>query len=267
MKCGFIGLGSQGAPMARRMLDAGFAVTLWARRPASLAAFADTNAKTADSVAELGAGAEHVGICVVDDAGVREVAAALIPAMCHGSRIAIHATVHPETCILLAEQARSRGIQLLDAPVSGGEPAAKAGALTVMVGGSADAFAAAKPVFASFGRLIVHLGDVGAGQKAKLINNALMAAHMSLAHHALRIGSKLQLDRAALVELVKSSSGRSFGFETHARLPTPQAFAHGGALLAKDVRLLDALLTQDPDVAAIRDTALPFLIATQNEPP
>lgn len=266
MRCGFIGLGSQGAPMARRMLQAGFEVTLWARRPASLAPFADTKAQSAGSVAELGAQAEHVGICVVDDAGVREVAAALIPAMRRGSRIAIHATVHPDTCIQLAEQAQARGIQLLDAPVSGGEPAAKAGALTVMVGGAADAFALAKPIFESFGRLIVHLGEVGAGQKAKLINNALMAAHMSLAHHALKIGAKLQLDRAALVELVKGSSGRSFGFETHARLPTPQAFAHGGALLAKDVRLLDALLAADPDVAAIRDVTLPFLHATQSKP-
>ena len=266
IKCGFIGLGSQGAPIARRMLDGGFDVMLWARRPASLAAFADTNAKTASSVAELGAQAEHVGICVVDDAGVREVAAMLIPAMRLGTRIVIHSTVHPDTCIQLAERARSRGIELLDAPVSGGEPAAKAGALTVMAGGAGDAFAAAKPVFESFGRLIVHLGDVGAGQKAKLINNALMAAHMALAQHALQIGAKLQLDRVALVELIKGSSGRSFGFETQARLPTPQAFAHGGSLLAKDVRLLDALLAQDPDVAAIRDAAVPFLNATQNKP-
>jgi 3-hydroxyisobutyrate dehydrogenase len=89
---------------------------------------------------------------------------------------------------------------------------------------------------------------------------------MALAHHALKIGSKLELDRAALIELVKGSSGRSFGFETRARLPTPQAFAHGGALLAKDVRLLDALLAADPDVAAIRDMTVPFLNATQSKP-
>jgi 3-hydroxyisobutyrate dehydrogenase len=134
----------------------------------------------------------------------------------------------------------------------------------VMVGGDADAFAAARPVFESFGKLVVHLGEVGAGQKAKLINNALMVAHMALAHHALQLGSRFQLDRTALVELIKSSSGRSFGFETYARLPTPQAFAHGGALLAKDVRLLDALRTADPDVAAIRDLAVPFLSLIQS---
>jgi 3-hydroxyisobutyrate dehydrogenase len=266
IQCGFIGLGSQGAPIARRMLDAGFEVTLWARRPASLTSFSDSKAKNAATVAELGAQAEHVGICVVDDDGVREIGAALIPSMRRGSRIAIHSTVHPDTCTQLAEQARSRGIQLLDAPVSGGEPAAKAGVLTVMVGGDADAFAAARPVFESFGKLIVHLGKVGAGQKAKLINNALMAAHMALAHHGLQLASKLQLDRAALVELIKNSSGRSFGFETYARLPTPQAFGHGGALLAKDVRLLGALQAADPDVAAIADLVVPFLNLIQNTP-
>jgi 3-hydroxyisobutyrate dehydrogenase len=265
MKCGFIGLGSQGAPIARRMVGAGFDVTLWARRPVSLASFADTKAKTAASVAELGAQAEHVGICVVDDTGVREVCAMLIPAMREGSRIAIHSTVHPDTCIQLADQAGARGIRLLDAPVSGGEPAARVGALTVMVGGDADAFAAARPVFESFGKIILHLGNIGAGQQAKLINNALMAAHMALAHHALRVGATLGLDRAALVELIKASSGRSFGFETYARLPTPLAFAHGGALLAKDVRLLGELRGIDASSAPIRDLAIPFLNLVQNK--
>ncbi len=263
MKCGFIGLGSQGAPMARRMIGAGFDTTLWARRAEALAQFAD--AKHAASVADLGAQVEHVGICVVDDAGVREICTALIPAMRAGSRIAIHSTVHPDTCTQLAEQAAARGVKVLDAPVSGGEPAAKAGALTVMVGGDADAFAAAKPVFESFGKLIVHLGGVGAGQHAKLINNNLMAAHMALAHHALAASAKLNLDRAALVELVKASSGRSFGFETYARMPTPQAFAHGGALLAKDVRLLGETLANDADANAIRDIAIPFLNLVQNK--
>lgn len=255
MKCGFIGLGSQGAPMARRMIDAGFDVTLWARRAEALAPFADV--KSAVSVSALGAEAEHVGICVVDDAGVRGICGELIPAMKAGSRIAIHSTVHPDTCTALAAQAVMRGIQILDAPVSGGEPAAKAGALTVMVGGDAAAFEAAKPVFESFGKLIVRLGGVGAGQQAKLINNALMAAHMALAHHAFEAGEKLNLDRAALSDLIKASSGRSFGFETYARLPTPQAFAHGGALLAKDVRLLGEML--GADAKPIADVAMPFL--------
>jgi 3-hydroxyisobutyrate dehydrogenase len=265
MQCGFIGLGSQGAPMARRMIEAGFDVTLWARRQESLNPYRETRARIAADIAELGARCDHVGLCVLDDAGVREIGAQLIPVMRPGSRIIIHSTVLPDTCTQLAAQAGARGIQLLDAPVSGGEPAARAGALTVMVGGDAGTFANAKPVFESFAKLIVHLGAVGAGQKAKLINNALMAAHMALAHHALQLGGKLQLDRSALAQLISHSSGRSFGFETYARLPTPQAFAHGGALLAKDVRLLGALQTADADAAAIGNVATPFLTATQHK--
>ena len=119
--------------------------------------------------------------------------------------------------------------------------------------------AAARPVFETFGELIVHLGGVGAGQMAKLINNALMAANMAVAHYALTAASALGLDRAALVELVKVSSGRSYGFEVYARLPTPSAFAHGAKLLAKDVRLLGEVLGDDPSFAAFRDVAAPFL--------
>lgn len=264
MKCGFIGLGSQGAPMAQRMIDAGFGVTLWARRADALEAFAKTQAKIAPSIAALGADADHVGICVVDDAGVREVCAALIPAMRAGSRIAIHSTIHPDTCIALAKEAAARGIALVDAPVSGGAPAALAGALTIMVGGDAEAVAAAKPVFESFGKLIVHLGDVGAGQNAKLINNALMAAHMALAYQATTIADELKLDPAAFRELIKASSGRSFGFETFARLPSPQVFAHGGALLAKDVRLLNETTRGSAAAGVLRDVAAPFLDLAQS---
>lgn len=266
MKCGFIGLGSQGGPMARRMIDAGYDVALWARRADALAPYADTNAKTATSVEDLGAGAEHVGVCVVDDAGVLDVCGKLIGSMRPGSRIAIHSTVHPDTCVALAKDAAARGIALLDAPVSGGGPGAAAGTLTIMVGGEAEAVAAAKPVFETFGKLIVHLGGVGAGQRAKLVNNALMAAHMALAHHALGAGAALNVDRAALVELIKASSGRSFGFEVYARLPNPQAFAHGAALLAKDVRLLGETLSGDVHAGAIRDIATPFLNLVENKP-
>jgi len=128
-----------------------------------------------------------------------------------------------------------------------------------MVGGDAQAVAAARPVFETFAGLIVHLGGVGAGQMAKLVNNALMAAHLALAHHALAAGSALGIDRAALIELVKASSGRSFGFEVYARLPEPSAFAHGAKLLAKDVGLLGEALGADPSFAAFRDLATPFL--------
>jgi len=143
--------------------------------------------------------------------------------------------------------------------VSGGGPGAAAGTLTVMVGGDAEAVAAAHPIFATFAGLIIRLGGVGAGQTAKLVNNALMAAHLAMAHHAMAAGAALGLDRAALADIVKVSSGRSYGFEVYARLPSPSAFAHGAKLLAKDVRLLGEVLGEDASFTAFRDVAEPFL--------
>lgn len=266
IKCGFIGLGSQGAPMARRMIDAGLPTVLWARRETSLDPYRETAATFAATVAELGAQVDHVGVCVVDDDDVRQVCDQLIPAMRPGALIAIHSTIHPQTCQALEAQAKARGLKLLDAPVSGGEPAAKAGTLTVMVGGDAEAFAAAKPVFESFGRLIVRLGEVGAGQNAKLINNALLAAHLGLAHAAFSAGDKLGLNRRTLAELLQNSSGRSMGVEVYARMPRPGAFLHGANLLSKDVRLLGEVLgRQDPAFTPIRDTAEPFVALVQSD--
>src|SRR5580704_12157533 len=118
-KIGFIGLGSQGGPMARRIVESGYPLVLWARRAEALAPFADTAAETASSVADLAGRAEHVGVCVVDDAGVEQVCDELIPAMGRGGRIAIHSTVHPKTVVELARRAAARGLALIDAPVSG----------------------------------------------------------------------------------------------------------------------------------------------------
>ena len=252
---GFIGLGSQGGPMARRIAEAGYPLLLWARRRESLEAHADTSARIADSIAELGAQCDLVGVCVVDDAGVGQVCDALIPAMRPGSRIAIHSTIHPDTCVALAAQAAERGIGLIDAPVSGGGSGAAAGTLTVMCGGAQADFEAAKPVFAAFGGLIVLLGGVGAGQKAKLVNNALMAANMGLAHAALASGEALGIDRAALTALVKASSGRSFGFEVFARLPQPLGPWPGAPLLRKDVGLLVDAAPGSADAEALARAA------------
>ena len=262
---GFIGLGSQGGPMARRIVESGYPLLLWARRADSLEPFKDTPAQTFASISEVGARADHVGVCVVDDAGVRQVCGELIPAMRPGSRIAIHSTVHPNTVIELAEQAAARGIATIDSPVSGGGPGAASRTLTVMMGGDEEAIAAARPIFETFGGLIVRVGGVGAGQMAKLINNALMAAHVAMAHYGLAGGAALGLDRAALSQIVKSSSGRSYGFEVYSRLANPAAFGHGAKLLAKDVRLLGEILGADPSFAPFRDVTAPFLELAQRQ--
>lgn len=265
IQTGFIGLGSQGGPMAERMLASGFPLTVWARRPEALEPFVGQGASAASSVAELGAACDHVGLCVVDDAGVAQVCEQLIPAMRPGSLLALHSTILPESCEALEARCAERGIAFVDAPVSGGGMAAAAGTLTVMCGASEAAFEQAKPVFEAFAGLLVRLGPAGSGQRAKIVNNTLMAANMGLAHCALAAGAALGIDRQALAELVKASSGRSFGFEVYARLPTPAAFAQGAPLLTKDTRLLGTILPESDDASALIEAARPFLEAATGE--
>ncbi|EJL31138.1 NAD(P)-dependent oxidoreductase [Novosphingobium sp. AP12] len=259
IRTGFIGIGSQGGPMAHRML-ARFPLTVWARRPEAAAAFAEAGAEVAGSVEELGAACDHVGLCVVNDADVLDICAKLVPAMKSGSLLALHSTVLPETAEAVERLCAARGVAMVDAPVSGGSPGAQAGTMTVMCGGSAEAFEQAQPVFESFGKLIVLLGPVGAGQKAKIVNNALMAANMGLAQAALQAGEALGVERRALAELVNASSGRSFGFEVYARVPEPRAFEHGARMLLKDTDLLAAILPGSPDTQLLETSAKSFLL-------
>lgn len=265
-RCGFIGLGSQGAPMAERMIAAGFPTVLWARRPESLERFANSGATFASSIAELAESVDHVGICVMADDDVREVCDILIPALSAGATIAVHSTVHPETVREVARKALAQDIHVIDAPVSGGEPGAKAGTLTVMLGGPANVVEKLRPIFSSFGALMPHLGEVGAGQNAKLVNNALLAANMAVADHALAAAAALKIDQASILELLSQSSGRSFGLEVRGRMPAPQAFNHGGMLLMKDLKLLCSVLDDGAGAAGLWDAAGPFLTACTSQP-
>jgi 3-hydroxyisobutyrate dehydrogenase len=123
MRVGYIGLGSQGAPMARRIIGAGYETTLWARRAATLEPFEGLGATFAETPAELAAASDLVCLCVVNDADVEQVIDDLLPALAPGSVIAVQSTVRPETCVALAARARERDITVIDAPVSGGAPA------------------------------------------------------------------------------------------------------------------------------------------------
>jgi 3-hydroxyisobutyrate dehydrogenase-like beta-hydroxyacid dehydrogenase len=255
---GFIGLGNQGAPIAHRIVDAGLPLMVWARRAEVLEAYVAKGATAAASIAELGAACGHVGICVVTDADVVDVCDLLIPVMRAGSCIAIHSTILPATCITLAERCATRGIALIDAPVSGGAARAALGTLTVMCGGDLATFEAARPVFETFGKEIVLLGPVGAGQCAKIVNNTLLAANIAMAQAALDAGEVMGLDRGALARTIRASSGYSFGVEVCASTPRPADFL-GGALLVKDVGLLEAALPDHAGVAALSGAARPYL--------
>lgn len=254
-KCGFIGLGSQGAPIARRIIDAGYPTVLWARKADTLVPFRDTSATCMASIEELAAVADHVGICVIDDQAVREICDRLIPAMRSGALLAIHSTTLPDTCQAVGQQAAAHGILFVEAPVSGGAPAAEAGALTIMAGGSAEAVKAARPIFQAFASRIVHLGEVGTGQVAKLVNNSLMAANMGLAHSAITLGAELGLDRTALAELLNASSGRSYGLEVYTRMSGSGTFTHGQSLFGKVELLAQVAGPDHPAIKALRSAA------------
>jgi 3-hydroxyisobutyrate dehydrogenase-like beta-hydroxyacid dehydrogenase len=245
-RVGFIGLGSQGAPMARRIIDAGYPVTLWARRPASLEPFAGTAADVAASPAELAAVSDLVCICVVNDADVAEVLAGergVLAGLRAGGVIAVHSTIHPDTCRRLADQAAARGTSLIDAPVSGGGMAAAGGHLLVMAGGEPDAVELCRPVFATYADPVVHLGPVGAGQVTKLLNNVLFTANLATAASVLALGQALDVDPLRLADVVSHGSGSSFalGRITSAGGTLDRIASHAGPLLQKDVRLVAGL--------------------------
>jgi 3-hydroxyisobutyrate dehydrogenase len=259
-RVGFIGLGSQGGPMARRIIEAGYPVTLWARRPATLEPFADTAAKTADSPAELAAASDLVCVCVRDDVDTEEVVDAVLGGLAAGGVIAVHSTVHPDTCRRLAERAQASGVALIDAPVSGGAPAAEAGRLLVMVGGDEESVEFCRPVFASYGDPIAHLGPVGAGQVTKLLNNAAFTAHLGVAVSLLTLGRSLGVDQRRLADVISHGSGNSFALERVASAGGTLARIgeHAGHLLRKDVKLIaDLAATATAPADAERGTSEP----------
>ncbi len=236
---GFVGLGMQGAPMARRILAAGYPMVFHARWPEVVEEFTSLGGTAVASSAEVGAAADVVGVCVLDDAQVREVVSGpegLLSTMTAGV-VLVHTTATPATCIELAARAAARGVVLADAAVSGGPYVAEAGARVVMFGGDASTFAEVEPILATFGSTVRRLGPVGSGQVAKLVNNLVFTAHLGVAGEAFRIARGLGLDGAALADTLVHGSGGSRALEIVAGVGSVEALGDAaGELLAKDVR-------------------------------
>ncbi len=260
VQVGFVGLGSQGGPMARRIIDAGIPTTLWARRPASLEPYQDTAAAYADSPSDLGVASDVLCVCVVDDASVDEVLrgpSGALEWMGDGSIVIIHSTVHPATCLRLQDDYPN--LHIIDAPVSGGGHKAAEGELLVMVGGSAEIVERCRPVLDTFGDPVLHLGPLGAGQEAKVLNNTVFAAQLALATEVFALAARRGLDQQALATILSSGSGRSYAAEVVAgggfdlEVLGPLA----GELLAKDVGILvDRVDIGDTALLAAADQAL-----------
>ena len=241
MRVGFVGLGSQGGPMAERIVAAGYPTTVWARRPAALGVFVEAGAKQARSLVELGAASDMLCVCVVDDAGVDDVLRGpngALSALQPGAIVVVHSTVHPGTCVRLAHD--HPHLHVVDAPVSGGGFKAAARELLVMAGGDPAIVERCRPVFETYGNPVVHLGPLGAGLEAKLLNNALFAAQLALAAEVYARAHSRGLDQAAMAAALAVGSGRSYSAELVAGMGFGLGNLAGAtaALLAKDVGIV-----------------------------
>jgi 3-hydroxyisobutyrate dehydrogenase-like beta-hydroxyacid dehydrogenase len=209
---GFIGLGQIGAPMAARLTGWPGGLIVHDARPDAMAPLAGAGARTARSVAEVAAAAEIISVMVRDDNQVRDVVRAAVPAA--GGRpviIAVHATIGPDTAAELAEEVAGTGAEVVDAPVSGGFMGAQSGRLAVMFGGSRAAYERCREPFGCWADLIMHMGPVGAGTRAKLARNLLHFAAFTAAAEAQRLAQAAGIDLRKLARVVRHSDAVTGG--------------------------------------------------------
>ncbi|MGP1396148.1 MAG: 3-hydroxyisobutyrate dehydrogenase [Inquilinaceae bacterium] len=245
----FVGLGNMGRPMARNLVSAGHDVVGFDVTRGNLdAAAADgvraaTTLKAAVTDAEivvtmLPAG-RHVRGVYLDEGGVLEAAPP-------GALLIDSSTIDIATARDVGKAARAAGRAMVDAPVSGGVAAADGGTLTFMVGGSDEAFGRARPVLAAMGKTIVHAGDAGSGQAAKICNNMILGISMIAVCEAFGLADRLGLDRQKLFDISSQSSGQCWSLTSYCPVPGPvpttpanrdyrPGFA--AAMMLKDLRL------------------------------
>lgn len=213
MKIAFIGLGNMGAPMATNLVAAGHDLHVFDLSAEAMRALGEAGASVAASAAAAVEGAAVVISMLPAGAHVkglylgRDGAPGLLASLDAETLIIDASTIAPEDARVVAAAAAERGLDYLDAPVSGGVGGAKAGTLTFIVGGSEAGFAKARPVLEGMGKNIFHAGAVGAGQVAKICNNMLLGILMSGTAEALALGVENGLDPAVLSEIMRQSSG------------------------------------------------------------
>lgn len=212
-RVGFIGLGRMGKPMAVNLLQAGFRLVVHDSRQQPVLELANLGAKIASSPREAAEDVDLVGIVVVDDAQVEEVLLGdrgVLQGARDGTIIAIHSTVYPQTVKKMAKPAAAKGVQVIDAPVSGGEAGAREKSLCYMVGGDLALLERCREVFSTSASEIFHVGVLGSGATAKMIVQVVTCINMLAAHEAEMLAEQGDLDFAALQKVLHASSGQSF---------------------------------------------------------
>ncbi|GAA5235866.1 NAD(P)-dependent oxidoreductase [Verticiella sediminum] len=197
---GFCGIGLMGSPMVRRLLAAGHTVRVWNRSPAKAQALAADGAQVVDTPAAAAQGADGVFLCLTDQSAVEVVVfgengIAGVP----GGWLVDHSSIAPQATRGFAQRlAESAGRVWVDAPVSGGVPGATAGTLSIMAGGPAETLAAATPCIEAYAGRITRVGDVGAGQVAKLCNQTIVASTLNAIAEAVALAQHSGIDASAL---------------------------------------------------------------------
>jgi 3-hydroxyisobutyrate dehydrogenase len=259
MKIAFIGLGNMGGGMAANLLKAGHSVRAFDLSEEALSAAEGAGCQTFTSAREAVEGVEAVVSMLPNGAIVKSVYTSdVIGHAPHAAVLIDCSTIDVATAREVADAAHAEGYKMVDAPVSGGIAAANGGTLTFMVGGEIHAFDAAEPILSAMGKAVIHAGNVGAGQTAKICNNMLLAITMIGTAEAMKMAEKLGLDPQKFYEISSQSSGYNWSLNAYTPLPgvgvespADNDYAGGFAtpLMVKDLRLaMEAAETSDAAV-------------------
>jgi 3-hydroxyisobutyrate dehydrogenase-like beta-hydroxyacid dehydrogenase len=234
-----------GAPMVRRLAETGHEVRALGRSDEKRSAVSELGAHAVTELSAVGDGAEVVVVCVFTDEQVQQIClhSELLSAMPSGAVLVVHTTGSPRTVEMIA--AASSDIDVVDAPVSGGPHDIAAGHVTLFVGGSDDAVTRARPALDSYGDPVLHVGALGAGQRVKLINNALFAAQIGLLREAVRLGDRLGVEESRLLSAVSHGSAASRVGGFIAARGSVAGFVDGvGEFIGKDVAVVRAIAAE-----------------------
>ena len=259
-KIAFVGLGNMGLPMALNLSKAGHELTGFEIVPAAIEAAAKAGIKIAHAGPEALSGVDTVITMLPNGKLVLGVYDQMLKAAAPGTLFIDSSTIDVASARAAHEAAAAAGMETLDAPVSGGVGGAAAGTLTFMCGGTEAAFHRAQPILALMGKKIVHCGNVGAGQAAKICNNMILGISMIAVGEAFVLGEKLGLSHQALYDVASTASGQCWSLTTYCPVPgpVPSSPANNGYKpgFAAALMLKDLLLSQEAATAAGATTAL-----------
>ncbi|XP_076341870.1 LOW QUALITY PROTEIN: 3-hydroxyisobutyrate dehydrogenase, mitochondrial [Tachypleus tridentatus] len=249
---GFIGLGNMGSHMARNLLDRGLSLVVYDVYPEVMTSLSDQGARIAQHPAEVAEKSDAIITMLPSNQHVQAVYTGengIFKTVKPGTLLIDSSTIDPAVSVEMASLAERNGAVFLDAPVSGGVNAAKGATLTFMVGGKKSEFQPAKELLDFMGKNVIHCGDVGTGQAAKICNNMMLAVSMIGTAETMNLGIKLGLDPKLLAKIMNSSSGKSWSCEVYNPVPgvlenVPSSNNYeggfGASLMLKDLGLSQA---------------------------